>query len=73
MNLGGVRLNQGKPGEDVGGTFGRLILFNTRTYQELLDCQRGINGLDQLNVPAVDSGLPEGGGGLNMVRLHCPH
>ena len=35
-----VRPNQGERSEGVGGTFGRLTLLNTATYQELLYCNR---------------------------------
>ena len=34
----GVRPNSGELSEGVGGTFGRLTMFNTATYQEPLDC-----------------------------------
>ena len=34
----GVRPHSGERSEGVGGAVGRLILFNTATYQELLDC-----------------------------------
>ena len=37
---GGVRPNSGELSEGVGGTLGRLTLFDTATYQELLTTQR---------------------------------
>ena len=39
-NKGGQRVkpNENELSEGVGGTFGRLTLFHTATYKELLDC-----------------------------------
>ena len=34
----GVRPDDGELSEGVGGSLGRLTLFNTATHQEILDC-----------------------------------
>ena len=36
-----MRYNEGELSEGVGGTFGRLTMFDTATYKELLDCGGG--------------------------------
>ena len=41
---GAVRPNSGELSEGVGGASGRLTVFNTTTYQELLDCPEGGRG-----------------------------
>ena len=36
----GIKPNKGELSEGADGTFGRFTLFNTATYQQLLDCNQ---------------------------------